>query len=258
MPWLNMLPVKIICAFFYLAKLLSNVAPLLFEAPAMAGSAFSLFISHALAGFAMVHLDAHSEQRYFILLLIIFCCFNAVQSPLIQSIPGLIGLEYTLGFAFHATNFLCLARLAAPKAQSFQSRYLWVINQLFDPRWSLQGTPRFENVPSRPLFLVRRVFDIIWLGAVLYLHSLWRLRIQSQDLLDTPDGFLTRLLTLSSREAVIRIYVYLVATFIPYCTLRLGHCLASVLAVASGDDPARWPPLFGNLQDAYTLRNFYS
>ena len=224
----------------------------------MAGSVFSLVASHLLAGFAMVHLDASSHHRYYILLLIVFCCFDAVRSPLIQNIPGQIGLEYTLGFAFHATNFLCLARLAAPKKYSAQDRYSWVLNQLFDPRWTVRRMPRFERLPSKHLFIVRRLFDVTWLGTILYAHSQWRLRIDSRDFLDIPDGFLPRLHTLPPREVIIRLYVYVVSTYIPYCTLRLGHCATSVLAVICGDDPARWPPLFGSIKDAYTIRNFYS
>ena len=224
----------------------------------MAGSFLSLVASHLLGGFALVHLDASSNCRYYILTIIVVLCFDAVQSPLIQMIPGLIGLEYSLGFAFHATNFLCLARLAAPKTYSLQDRYFWVLNQLFDPRWTVRRMPRFGKVPSKHLFIARRLFDVAWLGMILHFHSEWRLRIDSHDLLETPDGFLTRIHTISLREVIIRVYIYIVSTYIPYCTLRLAHCATSVLAVLCGDDPARWPPLFGSIMDAYTIRNFYS
>ena len=78
------------------------------------------------------------------------------------------------------------------------------------------------------------------------------------DFLETPDGFLRRMSAVTAREIVIRIYIYLNAVSVPYCTLRLAHSLAAIVAVLCGDSPARWPPLFGRLRDAYTIRRFWS
>ena len=225
----------------------------------MAASVFSFLIAHLILGFGMIRLSPSSLFSRFVLLILIgLCCVDAVKSPLIRDIPGSIGLEYTVGFVFHAANLLCLASLAVPDKYYGFERYSWAVHQLFDARWGVRHLPRFDRVPSRRAFVARRLFDAAWLGAVLYLYKQWPLRIQYFDFLEVPEGFLLRLHRMTLREIIVRVYVYVTSTFVPYCTLRLAHCVTSAVVVLCGDEPERWPPLFGRIGDAYTLRNFYA
>ena len=213
--------------------------------------------AHGLAGWGMVHLRTDSPYRYVVLVFIIACCLQSTRSQYIRAIPGLIGLEYTMGFMFHAMNFLCLAKLTPPPKRSSRSnRYQWAFHQLFDPRWGVKL--QCSRIWSKQQFLICQIFDSLWLSAILFVHQNWRLNIQPDDLLNYPDGFLLRLSTITAREWIIRLYVYLVAMFIPYCTLRLLHCIVSVFAVLCGDNPLRWPPLFGSIKEAFTIRNYYA
>jgi hypothetical protein len=210
-------------------------------------------IAHGLLGLGMVHLEPTSYLRILFVILIAFCCFQATKSDVIQAIPGSIGLVYTVGFILHSANFLCLAKLKAPE----DHRYRWAWNQLFNPRDGLRSLPANEAMQSRGQFLMHRCFDATWLTTIILFTKNYRLNIYSSDLTDYPDGFIFRLSSMDAREIVIRLYLYSVAMLMPYCTLRLLHCLGSILWVACGDDPSNWPPLFGKWKDVYTIRNYY-
>ena len=222
----------------------------------MAPHVLSFPLAYLLLGYGLVHIEPSSLNRFALLSLIIFCCFDATRSSIIQGVPGSSGVEYSIGFILHAANFLCYAKLEP--AGSGKHPYRWALNQLFDPRWGLRLPRSFRTITRKREFLTRRIIDIVWLSALLYLNSIWSLNIYPDDLVYVPDGFIRRLSSMTLREAVIRVYIHLSAVYIPYSSLRLGHCILSVGAVLLGDDPARWPSLFGSITEAYTIRNFYS
>ena len=92
----------------------------------------------------------------------------------------------------------------------------------------------------------------------MWLVRYYPLNTVPEDFYEVPDGFLHRVQDLGAREMTVRIYTSVTAIAIPALTLRLIHGLASILAVLCGDVPARWPPLFGSIRDAYTVRRFWS
>ena len=222
----------------------------------MAPHVLSFLVAHLLLGYGLVYIKPSSLNRFAVLSLIVFCCFDAAQSSIIQAIPGSSGVEYTIGFILHAANFLCIAKLEP--VGSGTHPYRWVINQLFDPRWGLRLPHSFRTITRKREFLIRRIIGIAWLSVILYLHLVWHLNIRYDDLVYVPDGFIRRLSSVTLRETIIRVYVHLISVYIPYSSLRLAHCVVSVCAVLYGDDPARWPSLFGSMTEAYTIRNYYS
>ena len=142
-------------------------------------------------------------------------------------------------------------------------RLRWAFNQLFDARWGAKYVPPFDAkhpqaIPSKRAFLLVRSRELACLLLSLYVIQKYPLNIRAEDFSNVPNGFLHRLRSMTMREAVIRVYIYLISTGIPYCTLRLIHSLASIVAVSTSDIPASWPPLFGSLSDAYTVRRFYA
>lgn len=213
-------------------------------------------VAHALLAYGLVNTKSTSQHRYTYLFLIAICCWNALQSPLIQSVPGGSGLLYTIGFVFHSAHFLCIARLTPP--QNGPSPYLWALGQICDARWEIGLKPTFRKLPSKWEFILRRLFDIAWLSASLYMVMNYRLYIWPSDLLTVSDGFLTRFASISARELTIRVYLYVKSLYMSYASLRAAHATCSVIAVTCGGDPASWPPLFGSVVDAYTIRNYYS
>ncbi|MCJ1321831.1 hypothetical protein MMC15_007176 [Xylographa vitiligo] len=229
----------------------------------MIDSILPFVLAHALLGYGLAYLPPASPLRRLSLLLITLCCLTSVQSTFSQRVPGLIGNEYIIGFILHASNFLNIARLSPPPHAAAKLRLRWVLNQLFDARWGAKYIPPFDvknpnAVPSKRAFLLIRSSESACLLLFLYVVQQYPLNIVPQDFSDVSDGILHRLHSITIREAVIRVYTYMTSTIVPYCTLRLAHSLASIVAIFSGDVPARWPPLFGSLGDAYTVRRFYA
>ncbi|MCJ1247350.1 hypothetical protein MMC30_004564 [Trapelia coarctata] len=115
-----------------------------------------------------------------------------------------------------------------------------------------------EARPSPRTLFLHRLWDLLWTVSVISFLKCHKLAVFSDDITSVPDGFLHRLAEVDAREWVIRIYMTLLSIVLPYCTLRAAHSLASCLSIAFGDLPHRWPPLFGNIEDAYTVRRFYA
>ena len=141
------------------------------------------------------------------------------------------------------------------------ARFKWTLNQLFDARWGARYIPPFDNnrpsfTPTKNAFLLQRVIESIFLYSLIWLTKHYPLNTVSEDF--HHAGFLHRIQDVDAREITVRVYISFTAVAIPGCALRLIHGLASILAILCGDVPARWPPLFGSLKDAYTVRRFWS
>ncbi|MCJ1393532.1 hypothetical protein MMC18_006407 [Xylographa bjoerkii] len=264
-------------------------------------SILPFFGAHILLAIGLGYTKPSSTVRSLILLLIIACCLISVRSTVSKSIPGEVGGEYVVGFIFHASHFLCLAKLVPPPKSTDRGRWTWSINQLFEARWGispkiLPSWPKrskkaipsvasneqdslvvnsFDKdtktaplstgpdsykclIPSTQAFLLGRTWDLVWTVSVVWLLKSNKLLISPDDITSVPDGFIRRLTDVTPREAFIRIYFTFLGWVLPYCTLRAGHSLAGCLSVLCGDLPERWPPLFGSIGAAYTVRRFYA
>ena len=258
-------------------------------------SILPFFGAHVLLAIGLGFTQPSSMVRPLILLVIVACCLTSVRSTISKSIPGEVGGEYVIGFIFHASHFLCLAKLSPPLKSTGRERWTWSTNQLFEARWGISPkilpswpkrnkdavpsvvthgqdilvvksvdkntneTPSLTSlVPSRQAFLLKRTWDLIWTVSIIWLLKSNKLLILPDDITSVPDGFLHRLDDITPREAFIRIYFTFLGWVLPYCTLRAGHSLTGCLSVLCGDSPERWPPLFGNIGEAYTVRRFYA
>ncbi|MCJ1378993.1 hypothetical protein MMC17_002092 [Xylographa soralifera] len=265
--------------------------------------------AHIILGTALAYTLPLSPIRPIALLLIVFCCLVSVQSSISQSIPGAIGNDYVIGFIFHASHFLCLAKLSSPVSEhgSRDKRLEWTVNQLFEARWGIsarnlptwsksrpiwtriilawksqmdkspskypqvqdksiatatisQSRPlkNINGVPSKGNFLLERTWSLLWTVSMLYFIKSYPLNIFVDDFTHVPPGFLRRIFTVSDREMAIRIYFTVLGIAESYCTLSAAHSLASILAIVFGSSPSKWPPLFGDIKDAYTIRRYYA
>ena len=258
-------------------------------------SILPFFGAHVMLAIGLGFTQPSSTVRPLLLLLIIACCFTSVRSTVSKSIPGEVGGEYVIGFIFHASHFLCLAKLSPPLKSTERERWIWSTNQLFEARWGVSpkilpswpkrskatvpsvaadgqdipGVKSFDQItkadpsstiiiPSRRAFLLKRTWDLAWTVSIIWLLERNTLLVFPDDITSVPDGFLRRLADVTPREAFIRTYFTLLGYVVPYCTLRAGHSLTGCLSVLCGDSPEGWPPLFGSIGEAYTVRRFFA
>lgn len=229
----------------------------------MIDTIFLFAVAHFLLFVGLGYVAPASHVRKFLLLLIIACCLVSVRSPVAAWFPANIGHDYVIGFIFHASHYLCLARLApSPKSTSSQKR-AWSFNQLFEARWGIAYIPPFkegspEYVPSRSTLFISRLWDFTWTSGLIWFIILFPLNTDPVDFSGVPNGYLHRISEMQPREIVIRHYLFFSGIGSAYLVLRAAHSLITCIALAFGDSPKGWPPLFGSLGDAYTVRRWYS
>ena len=232
----------------------------------MIDSILPFVLSHAILFYGLCYTKPQSLQRPLLAGLIITFCVISARSSIAQAVPGLVGGEYSIGFAFHSSQYLLLARLTPPfpASASPSGRRAWSFSQIFTARWGVAYIPSWDRkrsgyVPSRKRFLQSRLWDVTWTAACIYLHHYYPLYVELDDFTGVPNGFLRRMHDVSAREAVVRLYITLGGLLEVYCALRGLYSVASLVGVVLFDDaPVCWPPLFGSLKDAYSLRRYYS
>ncbi|CAH0017829.1 unnamed protein product [Clonostachys rhizophaga] len=61
------------------------------------------------------------------------------------------------------------------------------------------------------------------------------------------------------RATVLRLHWVLIQVVPDYLTLSSYHDVLAIIGVATGvDDPSEWPPMYGSITEAYTMRRFWS
>ena len=220
-------------------------------------------LAHVLMGYGMVYVRPSSYWRPIIVFLILVCCHIANSSSVAALVPGAIGHEYIVGFVIHASNFICVHQLHPPAQSTITQKNNFAANQVFNGRWNIAYIPPFCSkdkayVPSRQSLFLHRLWDLVWTSSIICVLQTYRLNITEEDIVDGPNSILRRLDDVTAREWVIRVYMLIWGNGIPYCSLRAAHSLLSCLSLVCGDTPERWPPLFGSLADAYTVRRYYS
>ena len=224
---------------------------------------FLFVVAHILLFFGLGFIPPASHLRKVLLLLIMACCLIAVRNPITRSFPAQIGEDYVIGFIFHASHFLCLVRLSPSPSWNGQQKSIWAFNQLLEARWGIAYIPPFQKsdpryVPSRSKLFVSRLWTFAWSGTIAWCIKSLPLRTVPDDFYGVPNGFLHRFGEMEPREIIIRNYFFFAGMGSAYLTLLAAHSLVSCVALALGDSPQRWPPLFGSVADAYSLRRWYS
>ena len=124
------------------------------------------------------------------------------------------------------------------------------------PRWS-QGEP--QQVPSRGHFLGRTALIVFLNYLAVDLCSLAAQPERNVSLFsDEKVAFFRRWNSLGLEEIVIRVSASLILWLNIYCIFRIFHGLIVLLAVGSGFSNVQdWPPPFGSLSEAYSVRRFW-
>lgn len=112
--------------------------------------------------------------------------------------------------------------------------------------------------PRGTKLFVSGLWTFIWASGLVWLLDALQLKTDPSNFYGVPKGFLRRFSDLQSREMVIPNYFFFAGYGSAYLTPLAAHSLATCLALALGDTPEHWPPLFWSVGNAYTLRRWYS
>lgn len=224
--------------------------------------------AHAVAAITMAYIPPkQTAERVTAVIAIASLCFRAIAAADRTGDEGQSHAEYMFGFILHANCFLVLLQLAAPRAgKTAWDRWKWACVTLFTPRRMLRTPPRPKKrrPQDRWIFMGLRLLQVFFLGnAYEYLrnYDLLPFGIEPFDLLPEKDFMLIDLYhnTLTRRDILIRAETAFLSLAMPALLLSTAHSLFSVIGVLIlEDDPADWPPLFGNILDARSVRRWYS
>ncbi|MCJ1397388.1 hypothetical protein MMC11_000581 [Xylographa trunciseda] len=166
---------------------------------------------------------------------------------------------------FHSSHWLLLAKIYPPAEESLTkyARGWFAFKQVFSGRWGIVYLPPFDAndpqyIPSRRKLFLQRLWDLSWIVVLIYLLKGFKINIEPEDFVFEPTGFYRRFLDITLRGMIIRIYFCIYGHLMAYLGLRGAHSLGTCLAMIYGDDPSYWPPLFGSLRKATTVRQWYS
>ncbi|KAL2003549.1 hypothetical protein VTN02DRAFT_3439 [Thermoascus thermophilus] len=130
--------------------------------------------------------------------------------------------------------------------------------------WQLKNTFRFSNsdpdyVPSRAAFLMQAAFKFLlcYLALdVLTSHS--DPEISKKYFSTQKIPVLRRLHEISAEELIVRTSTTIVIGIIAVSIVVVNYSLLAFLAVLFGfGEPRDWPPCFGSIFDAYSVRRFW-
>lgn len=223
-----------------------------------------LVISHLLGAIAAAFLPVSSRYRPAVIGIIATNSVVSLRLVDVKSWWGLQYAEYVVGFLLCANYFLCLHQITPPEGASTKQRIKFGFAALFDSRTGIaaRSLPHFSEkdpnyIPSRVEFLQHRIWALTWTTSVFFLLQRYPLSLWPDDFESPKNHILRRILDVSPREWIILLYVSFECWMDSYCLITAAHSLASVIAVACGDEPKNWKPVFGSIKEAYTVQRFF-
>lgn len=124
---------------------------------------------------------------------------------------------------------------------------------------TLLRSPRAVFLRNRALSLLGTV---IAEKAYTYAHqdlaSQYGARMDMADFLPTKESYFRRIGEVTLRETAVRAWLVTFFLFYSFSIYSSMHDILAILFVGMGfDNPEDWPPLFGDVRDATSLRNFW-
>ena len=117
-------------------------------------------------------------------------------------------------------------------------------------------------------YILDRVWSITLLCGIAYLWSHLLLKphpdlfvpLQLSDISPSKQSYIRHFPSITLRETIIRLVVALHFVGSTYVSLTILHDILSILFVGilRFDEPEDWPPLYGRLSEAYTLRRLWA
>ncbi|KAE8163403.1 pyridoxal phosphate-dependent transferase [Aspergillus tamarii] len=139
----------------------------------------------------------------------------------------------------------------------------WAITLLLNLRgirWSFQAKniPRMPERMTRARFLRWRLGELIWVLLMADLVSQMTLRFFFTDAVGAVGNVDSKYITIRDARWGWSFLKALTFGLGPYFFINMQYLVVSILAVAAGiSRPEDWPPLFGKLKAATTVRNFW-
>ncbi|SPO01745.1 related to TRI7 - trichothecene biosynthesis gene cluster [Cephalotrichum gorgonifer] len=161
------------------------------------------------------------------------------------------------------------AKLGPGKISGFRSRYAFGQQVASSMRglgtpWEIKHIHHFDSrdptfLPSRGMFIVRNLLKVV---ACYFGHRFCittQLNLDHSLMLPEHVPFLRRIGELSATEVGLR-YIATVTTVLSiYCFIQGGYSLGAAASVMLNSKAIKdWRPIFGDLSDAYCLRNFWA
>jgi hypothetical protein len=193
-------------------------------------------------------------------------CFEAIRRCNKRTSEESSYADYMFGLAFHTNCYLVLLNLSPPSdLTTTWQRLQWGTNALFSPRMGTKPYRRDPPSTTKREFLMRRITTAIAIGTF-WLYIREGLRFYPCDLgpedWDSRKTYMTPGIlngTLTLRDLWFRVVLAFYAYSGSALTICGAHTVCALIAVGIFDSPLQdWPPLFGNITQAYTLRRWYS
>lgn len=193
-------------------------------------------------------------------------CFEAIRRCNKDTSESSSYADYMFGLAFHTNCYLVLLNLSPPSnLKTAWQKLQWGTNALFSPRMGTKPYRRDPPTTTRKQFLTRRLTVALAIGA-LWIYIRDGSRFYPEDLEPSDwhpsKTYMTPALlngTFTLRDFWLRAVIAFHAYSGSALTICGAHTVCALIAVGVFDSPLQaWPPLFGDVTQAYTLRRWYS
>ncbi|KAJ0421316.1 membrane bound O-acyl transferase family-domain-containing protein [Aspergillus carlsbadensis] len=122
-------------------------------------------------------------------------------------------------------------------------------------------TPQVQGKSkSKPTFLLHSTLTLLIAGAIIHLLTLDASDVHLQHALsklNTSKSVLLPLREFNAHNLLIQILFTLSFAIVTRAAIVGGHTAAATVAVALGDEPVNWPPIFDSLREAGNLRGLW-
>lgn len=223
--------------------------------------------THVLLAFALAFIPSrNTTARSAVSAIIAAICMETIRRCGKESYEEASYADYMFGMAFHTNCYLVLLNLSPPPTLKIAGEKLhWGVNALFSPRMGTKPYRRDPPNTTKRDFLLRRLTVAICIVTTwLYIRKGGRFYPKNMGPEDwkASKTYLTPQIlngTFTFRDFWFRA----VLCFYSYSGSALcicgAHTICALIAVGIFDSPLQsWPPLFGDITHAYTLRRWYS
>ena len=224
-------------------------------------------IAHVLLAVALAFVPSqHTRLRSAIPAIIAAVCMETIRRCGRDTYEESSYADYMFGMAFHTNCYLVLLNLSPPSTLTTAWQKLhWGVDALFSPRMGTKPYRRDPPDTTRRDFLLRRLAVLICIGSFwLFIrdgHRFYPTDIGPEDWQPSKTYMTPQIIngTLTFRDVWFRA----VLCFYSYSGSALcvcgAHTICALIAVGIFNSPLQsWPPLFGDIREAYTLRRWYS
>ncbi|KAI1259716.1 membrane bound O-acyl transferase family-domain-containing protein [Xylariaceae sp. FL1019] len=218
--------------------------------------------------FTFFHFSLQSTHSRFKYLCLLFGLLSFKRSTDLPSEIQPMWANASVVSLLHVATFFCFERNVEPQHNGSEERTQASLHS----SWQLWTNYRDLPTDSRVLDPRKRASKSVFL--LLQLSKLplyYQLRcviepkafaliigsLRSEDV--ASFNFLSQIPDLSSHRVRVQFYFAISWIFINFITLDGLHAILAIIHVSSGyDAPEQWPPIFGTIENACGLRNFWS